>query len=259
MRNFPIYVTKNDSVLNQAALKHPLPQISIIIPTLNEANLIRGLIERLLENARENQVEIIISDGNSVDDTVLHAQRAGVRVVRNEISNRPIQLNAGAKIASADLLYFLHADTLPPKNYLQLILDATNRGAAFGCFRFRLDSDSPALRFNSFCTRAPFMLCRGGDQSLFVSQALFEKIEGFNEAHVVMEDFDIIRRGRKFAKFHILPADMVVSSRKYIHNSFFRVNISNFTVFALYYLGVPPRKLKNLYSRMIRHPKFERD
>lgn len=231
-------------------------QISAIIPTLNEAAHIEGLIRRLRDGAGSAQVEVIVADAGSSDATVTLAEQCGARVVACGVASRPVQMNLAAKMANGEVLYFVHADTLPPVDYAVQVLQAIGQGAGLGCFRFRFDRDRAALRFNAWCTRIPVMMCRGGDQSLFITHSLFERLQGFDESHVVMEDYDIIRRGRHLARFTILADEVLVSARKYDHNSYTRVNLANFTVFALYYFGVKPEKLKDLYKKLIKHPKF---
>jgi hypothetical protein len=99
------------------------------------------------------------------------------------------------------------------------------------------------------------MIARGGDQSLFISRKLFDNLDGYSEDHIVMEDYDIIRRGKKLAKFQLLQDDVLVSARKYDENPYWKVNSSNFIIFTLYYLGVSPARLLRLYKKLIRHPK----
>ncbi len=234
-------------------LANTVPEISIIIPTLNEEEHIGRLIRQLYDTDR--QIEIIVADANSSDKTIEIATQLGVRVLFVENPSRPKQLNARAKLAAAPLLYFVHADTLPPKEYANQILAAAADENTFGSFRFHFDSNRRELRLNSWCTRLPVMIVRGGDQSLFISRKLFDKLDGYREDHIVMEDYDIIRRGKKFAKFSILQDDVIVSARKYEDNPYWKVNISNFIVFTLYYLGMSPDKLSGLYKRLIRHPK----
>lgn len=234
-------------------------QISTIIPTLNEAGHIEKLIRRLCDCGGDALTEVIVADAGSSDGTAALAEKCGARVVHCDVRSRPVQMNLAAKTAVGNVLYFVHADSLPPEDYVEHILRGMENGTDFGCFRFRFDSDSAALRFNSRCTRLPLMICRGGDQSLFISRWLFDRLGGFDESHVVMEDYDIIRRGKNHGRFSILPADVQVSARKYIDNAYLRVNLANFAVFALYYFGVKPEKLKALYKKMIRHPKFEED
>lgn len=231
-------------------------QISTIIPTLNEEAHIEGLIRRLRDGAGGLVIEIIVADAGSSDATVALAEKCGARVLHAGIASRPVQMNAAAKVAKGKILYFVHADTLPPIDYTRQLLQAVKEGADFGCFRFRFDSERAALRFNSWCTRIPAMMCRGGDQTLFITRDLFDRLQGFDESHIVMEDYDIIRRGKRQGKFKILPDDVIVSARKYALNSYPRVNLANFCVFLLYYFGAKPMWLKTLYRKMINHEKF---
>jgi len=234
-------------------LANTIPEISIIIPTLNEEEHIRRLIRHLSDTP--HHVEIIVADANSTDETRSIAEQEGAEVINVKKPSRPVQLNAGAAAAKANLLYFVHADTLPPKRFAEHIIAASSIGSIFGSFRFKFLSDRPVLVFNSWCTRIPIMMFRGGDQSLFMRRKLFDELGGYREDHVVMEDYDIIRRGKKFANFRILQDDVAVSARKYEENPYWKVNISNFIVFGLYYLGVSPARLLQLYKSMIKHPK----
>ena len=103
------------------------------------------------------------------------------------------------------------------------------------------------------------MMFRGGDQSLFIRKKFFDELGGYDESHIVMEDYDIIRRGKKKGKFKLIQDDVLVSARKHRDNPYWKVNLANFTVFALYYLGKPPSQLLKLYQRMIKHPKPNND
>jgi len=234
-------------------LANTIPEISVIIPTLNEEEHVGRLIRHLGDTS--HHVEIIVADGRSTDRTREIAASLGAKVISVDRPSRPKQLNRGASIASAELYYFVHADTLPPKDYADQILQAVSDGKTFGSFRFRFDSDKRALAFNSWCTRIPVMMVRGGDQSLFIPRLLFERLAGYREDYIVMEDYDIMRRGKKLARFKLIQDDVLVSARKYDENPYWKVNLSNFIVFTLYYAGVHPRHLLSLYKRLIRHPK----
>lgn len=202
-------------------------------------------------------IEIIIVDGGSTDNTVVNAQEAGAIVLNLKKASRPAQLNCGAASAKSDLLYFVHADTLPPINFADQIITAVKNGSRFGCFRFKFDKNKGMLKFNSYCTRFPMMVFRGGDQSLFIQKSLFDKLGGYDESHIVMEDYDIIRRGKKHSAFTLIQDDVQVSARKYEQNSYVRVNWANLIVFSLYYCGVRPVKLLDIYLYLIKHPKAE--
>lgn len=200
-------------------------------------------------------LEIIVADAGSNDGTCEAAADLDVKCIAVNQKSRPQQLNAGAEVARASILYFVHADTLPPKNYAEQVIEAVESGSEFGSFRFRFDRNKGLMRLNSYCTRFPLMMFRGGDQSLFITRDLFNKIGGYDTGHIVMEDYDIIRRGKKYSPFHLLDDEMMVSARKYEENSYLRVNWANFAVFSLYYCGVKPGKLLRLYKKLIKHPK----
>ena len=166
-------------------------------------------------------------------------------------------MNYGAAHAHGDVFFFVHADTRPPVRFADHLLDSVTRGFEIGCYRSRFEGNDPALRLNAWLTRLPFLIFRGGDQTLFITRPLFQKLGRFDESYVVMEDYEIIRTARKHARFHIIPEYATVSARKYADNSYLRVNLANAFVFFLYILNVNPRKLWKLYTRLIRHPKVE--
>ena len=79
------------------------------------------------------------------------------------------------------MLYFLHADSVPPKNFDQYILDAIHKGSKAGCFKMKFDSSHWWLKLAGWFTQFNWKSCRGGDQSLFVDKKAFENLGGFNE------------------------------------------------------------------------------
>lgn len=194
-------------------------------------------------------------DGGSTDDTLKIAEQSKVSYVKVGHASRPKQLNEGAKLAKSDALFFVHADTLPPKDYDLQLLDAIHKGASFGSFRLKFNENNGMLKLNSYCSRFPLMLFRGGDQTLFIKKSLFEQLNGYDENKIIMEDYDIITRAKKHEDFTLLQDDVIVSARKYIENSYFRVNWANFIIFSMYYCGVETDKLARLYPKLIRHPK----
>jgi rSAM/selenodomain-associated transferase 2 len=230
-------------------------KISVIIPTLNEAENIGDLIHFLQQNNHYKEVEIIVSDANSQDDTVKIAEKFGVQVICTKQASRAHQLNQGAKLASGEILYFVHADVKPPKTYIPDILKHILKGYDFGCFRFKFDSKHPFLAVNSFFTRFKVLWCRGGDQTLFIKKSVFEQNKGFNEEYVVMEDFELIKRLWKKYRFGIIPKSVLVSARKYEDNSYWQVNLANLKIYKMFMKGYHPQILKEKYFQLIKHPK----
>lgn len=230
-------------------------KISVIIPTLNEAENIGELIQHLQQNSHDKVAEIIVSDANSQDETVKIAEENGVKVICVNQESRAHQLNEGVKMATGEILYFVHADVKPPKTYVSDILNHIQKGYDFGCYRFKFDSKHPFLAVNSFFTRFKVLWCRGGDQTLFIKKSVFEQNKGFNEEYVVMEDFELIKRLWKKYRFGIIPKSVLVSARKYEENSYWQVNLANLKIYKMFMKGYHPQILKEKYFQLIKHPK----
>lgn len=227
------------------------PKISIVIPVLNEGKLVGPLVDYLRQHSSsKNILEIIFVDGGSTDSTLSILGAKDVIVV-NSKKGRARQLNAGAKQASGTLLYFLHADTLPPSNFDQLILEAHKHGAETGCFRMSFDTNNPILRFFAWLSRINHTLCRGGDQSLFITKTLFATEGGFNEAYRIYEDSEFITRLYKKTRFTILPQEVVTSARKYRQKGWIRVQYHFGMIHLKNRLGAGPDELYNYYVKKL--------
>ncbi|WP_247232627.1 TIGR04283 family arsenosugar biosynthesis glycosyltransferase [Telluribacter sp. SYSU D00476] len=232
-------------------------RISIIIPTYNEEENIERLVADLLRYGGNSLAEIIVADAPSKDRTQDVAKQAGARVVVSPRPGRACQMNAGARAATGDVLYFVHADVRVHPDYVQDIRQALAEGYQLGCYRYQFDADKPPiLKFNAYCTRFDRIWCRGGDQTLFIPKATFEELGGYREDHCVMEDYEFILRARRRYKFKIIPKDVIVSARKYDHNSYFRVNLANTVVFLGYFSGVKTEKLVRIYKSIIQTEKY---
>ena len=226
-------------------------KFSIIIPTLNEAENIEKLIFQLQKNATSNLREIIVVDGESCDGTAELAANAGAKVLKSPKRGRAAQMNFGATHATGDVLYFVHADTLPPESYMKDLEEALAEDYPIGCFRFRFNSNKKILRFNSYMTRFDRIWVRGGDQSLFITRTLFDSLGGYRDDFKIMEEYDLITRARQQAAFKIIPKDVLVSDRKYDNNSFLSVQIANATVFMMYRFGASQDAMFKMYKRLL--------
>ncbi len=228
-----------------------MTRISVVIPTLNEAQDIANLVEYILRHGGEAVQEVIVVDGGSQDNTVALACEAGARVIVSTKTSRAVQLNEGARAAQAEMLYFVHADTLPPASFAADILQALGKGQQMGCYRYRFNSKSILLRFNAWFTRLPFMWCQGGDKTFFIPKSLFWKLGAYSEQYVIMEEYEFLRRVASRYPLLIMPKDAIVSARKYQHNGWLRVQLANFLVFNGWRLGVDPHRLKRLYASLL--------
>ena len=230
--------------------------LSIIIPTYNEAEHISKLLLHLQKTSHQN-FEIIVADGGSLDGTQKIVKNAAVKLISSPEKGRAKQMNFASKQAKGDVLYFVHADSLPPITFIEDIENALIEGFSIGCYRFKFNSNKKILQLNAYLTRFDRIMCRGGDQSLFVTKDLFNELNGYCEQHKVMEDYDIIIRARKKHPFKIIPKDVLVSARKYDHNSYLKVNIANLLAFMMFYAKVDHDKIIKVYKKMLNHESSE--
>ncbi len=225
--------------------------ISVIIPAINEEESISTLISYLFKYG-EQDLEIILVDGGSSDSTVEVAKQAGAKVLQSPDKGRSKQMNFGAKSAKHPILYFLHADTYPPKSFYSDVLDAINSGFAAGCYRLSFDNTHPLLRLYCWFTRFDVDYFRFGDQSLFVKKPVFERAGRFDEKLVVMEDQEIVRAIKKTSKFKIFKDSVITSARKYEKIGIVKLQLIFTSVLTMYYLGVDQQKIVDFYFRKIR-------
>ncbi|WP_375435234.1 TIGR04283 family arsenosugar biosynthesis glycosyltransferase [uncultured Hymenobacter sp.] len=233
-----------------------LASISVVIPTYKEADCIGELVHYLQAATNsDNALEIIVADADSPDNTAAVARQAGARVVLCPRKGRAAQLNFGARHATGDILYFLHADTYPPVNFSQEISVAVAQGSGAGCYRLAFDHPSWFLKVNAWFTRFPFELFRFGDQSLFARRDVFTQVGGYREDMVVLEDQEITRRLRRIAPFQILRGPIVTSARKYRENGVWRLQSIYYLITMMHRLGASQQKLITMYRTLIRQDK----
>jgi rSAM/selenodomain-associated transferase 2 len=228
----------------------PLPhRISVIIPVLNEEQRIG---ERLGELGRMAGVaEVIVVDGGSSDRTAeISRGFPGVRLV-SAARGRGSQMNAGARVASGDVLLFLHADVaLPPDAATWVARMLADPAVVAGAFRTWTVADmgrsclGPLLHLadlRSRYTRLPY-----GDQALFVRREAFERVGGFPD-QPLMEDWELSRRLGRIGRIATAPAAVRVSGRRFLSRPI-RSAVLMRLFPLLYRLGVPPRVLARLYD-----------
>ena len=232
--------------------KSKTPEISVIIPVLNEEENLKKLIPYLFTSAEDPEnMEILVVDGGSDDWSASVADSAGAVVLKSS-KGRACQMNIGAEAARGEVLYFLHADSYPPQGFDKAIQQAVGRGIPSGCFRLEFDSPSLFLRFFAWFSRLNLPFCRGGDQSLFITRSLFSTLGGYDERYRIYEDNEFISRIYSKAKFRVLPLVLRTSTRNYSLNGKYRLQYHFACIHCLYYRGKGPEVLYAYYQKNIR-------
>lgn len=223
-------------------------RLSIIIPTLNEALNLQQLLPYLQSQIGvDRDVEIILVDGGSRDASVEIANRFEARWIESSAQQRAHQLNQGARHASGGILYFLHADTFPPLEFIRDIEETIETEILAGCFRLSFDWDHWFLRWHAWFTRFNWDGFHYGDQSLFVRRDRFEALGGFDESLEIMEDYDLVRRLKNKGAFTVLKKSVVTSARRYREVGVFRLQFLYYLIFFLFHSGCSQACLWKVY------------
>lgn len=223
------------------------PFLSVIIPALNEADRIGPTLDAL---GKSDDVEAIVIDGGSTDDTAAIAQRHGARVFAGP-RGRADQMNFGSAKAAGEVLMFLHADTRLPPGYGDHIRAglAAPRAIA-GAFRFATDLDSPSMRLVERIAnlRSRRLQLPYGDQAFFLRKETFRRLSGF-KSMPLMEDFEFARRLKRHGRIAIVPATSTTCGRRWRELGVWRTTLRNQFIVLLYCCGVPAERLAAYYRR----------
>ena len=228
-------------------------KLSIIIPTYNEAANIQKLL-RYLKNSilNLNDCEIIVVDGGSSDDTIQKAQNINGITVLSSKKGRGEQMNHGAKSANAETLYFLHADSFPPKHFDKLILEQVNKKNIAGCFRMEFDRKHIWLKLAGWFTQFNLKFFRGGDQSLFIQKKLFNTLGKFPTEYAIFEDFEIIRKLYANNEFTVIQKRIISSSRRYTDNGIAKLQYHYWMMYLKKWFGANNEILLTYYKKNVK-------
>jgi rSAM/selenodomain-associated transferase 2 len=230
--------------------KEPLPHadltISVVIPVLNDAGPLRSLLSQL--NGMQEVSQIVVSDGGSSDSSREVALELGAVLVESP-RGRGAQMNLGAREASGNVLWFLHADNTVesqlPVSIRKILCEQEVIG---GAFRFHLSERrwyGPAIHaavgIRSRVFHLPF-----GDQGLFVRRDVFETIGGYKPLPV-MEDVDLVLRLRKAGRLVISQEAIGVSPRRWDREGILHRTILNWRLVGSFLLGLDSAGLERLY------------
>ena len=227
------------------------PLISIIVPVLDEAELIGGFLVQLRANAPD--AEIIVVDGGSEDRTITESAGLADQVL-SASRGRARQMNAGAAVARGEVFWFLHADLLIPRNALGEIANALCEGAVIGgCFRVRFPRREWVYRLGDSLGNAGvevfgFAL---GDHGIFCRRQAFSAVGGFPDVPL-MEDAEFYRALRRVGRMRQLRKAIVASPRRFEQHGPWRTTAYYAAILALYVGGVRINVLTAIYRRLTR-------
>lgn len=225
-------------------------RITIIVPALNEAACIAETLRALCQ--LEGNKEIIVVDGGSRDDTRAIAAAQGAKVLTS-LPGRGAQMHAGTLDATGDVLWFVHADTIPPANALDEIRRRLEDPSAVGG-NFGLLFDGPSRAARQLTAIYPALRSLGlcyGDSGIFICRATYEAIGGFRPL-ALFEDLDLLHRMRKAGRFVHLESRIRTSSRRFEQRSFAIMWLHWTALQILYWCGVSPNWLAKWYRQVRR-------
>lgn len=220
-------------------------KISVVIPTLNEGSNIEELIHLL--NQLDEELEIIVSDGNSSDDTISRAEPFA-KIVQGP-RGRGVQMNAGARIGSGDILWFLHADCRPhPDSVIIMRRALTDSRVVGGAFEYNLNYPGLFFRLTEITSNGKNRILNliYGDMGIFVRRTVFEKMGGYSEIPL-MEDMDLCRRLKQYGEIVILPYRTDTSARRWIEEGILKNLLRNYALQLAWAIGVSPDTLAKRY------------
>ncbi len=222
-------------------------KISIIIPTLNEGENIKAVLDTT--KASQN-TEVIVVDGGSTDNTVEIAESLGIKVISSD-RGRAKQMNAGAAVAGGDILLFLHADTLLPAKFDVMIRTTLQQTRAVaGAFSLKIDAPVVSLRLVEWGVswRSHWLQMPYGDQGIFLFKDTFTEVGGFPELPI-MEDFEFIRNLKGRGNIVTIPVPVVTSARRWLQKGVWQTTFINQVVIIAYFLSVSPERIRSWYRQ----------
>jgi rSAM/selenodomain-associated transferase 2 len=222
-----------------------MADLAVVVAVLLDYDALAAL---LADIPATGEVELIVVDGGSDSRLpLLLDSRVNARLLHTE-PGRARQLNAGAAVARADVLLFLHADSRLPAGWIPALRNLPDR-AVGGWFRFALDDDAWQARFieRAVAWRVRLFRLPYGDQGLFVRRSTFARLGGFAD-WPLMEDVEFVRRLVAAGPVEELALPLRTSSRRWRRDGWFTRSARNLALLSLYFAGVSPRRLARWYA-----------
>ncbi len=218
---------------------------SVIIPTLNEAHNIGRLIPYL--KSLDASLEIIVVDGGSNDGTI--EQVGEQAILLRSGRGRAVQMNEGARRASGEILWFLHADCIPHHQSIESMRRVLkNPRIVGGAFEYLLDQPGWIYRLTEFLSNRKNKRLKllYGDMGIFIRKDVFQAIGGYPEIPL-MEDMALCTAMKKYGEIVILPQRIVTSARRWVEEGPIKNMVRNWLLRIAYKLGASPVTLARWY------------
>lgn len=223
--------------------------ISIVIPTLNEEDNIRKLLNNL-KNLK-GDFEVIFSDGGSLDKTLDIIKDFGNYKIIKSDRGRAKQLNNGAKESNNDILFFLHADSVIEENALIKIEDFIKNGNKVGCLKIKFDSKKILMNIFAILSnlRVKYRNIAFGDQGIFIEKKFFEDIGMFEEIPL-MEDYKLSIKLKSICRIKYIDSYIISSPRRFEKNGVIKTALLMQKLQYMFRKGISIDKIANIYDSM---------
>lgn len=230
------------------------PRISVIIPVLNEREHLPRALDALRGQTWVHQV--IVVDGGSTDDSWEWLQCQNCASALSAPRGKGIQLNAGAKAASGDVLLFLHGDcVLPADAGQQICRIIKEQDAAGGCFLVSF-GESPPLSLRLVAAginlRTRLTGTATGEQAIFARRQAFEEAGGCPD-WPLFEDVDLVRRIKRRGRFAVVRSRVTVSPRRHLSSGVFKTVLLAYGLRLAFWAGASPFTLKRWFADVRPH------
>jgi len=221
-------------------------QTLIVVPVLNESATLAEQLSRLSEY-REQGAEVVLVDGGSADNTREMVRAAGFMLIDSE-RGRALQMNAGARAVSSDVLIFLHADTRLPTGALVQVEQHLRRDRQWGRFDVQITGASAWLAVIACLMniRSRLTGIATGDQTLFMTREAFDTVGGF-PVQPLMEDIEMSKRLKRLSPPVCLSARVETSGRRWEQHGVWKTILLMWRLRWAYWRGTPASELARLY------------
>ncbi len=230
-------------------------RVSIIIPVRNESQKTIDQLRQLLD--LQGVLEIVVVDASDQSNTIHALQQftnsdPRTHLIHSNRAGRSFQMNLGAKQASGEVLWFVHADTTVPKNAIQLIEKHLTETRNWGRFDVKFNSTYKGMRLVAWMMnlRSTITGMCTGDQAIFIVRELFQRVEGYPDIDI-MEDIALSKILKKIESVTRIRTPVITSARRWEEDGYCRTIGKMWMMRLLYYFGVSPSRLAKMYRQVV--------